>query len=791
MDIDVNQMEEKWIRYWDEKDVYRFEPADRDKVFAIDTPPPTVSGKMHMGHSFSYPHIDFIARYKRMRGYHVFFPWGFDDNGLPTERYVEKETGIKPSDSNVEEFIRLCKEISESSEKSLLEGWKRIGMSCYFKDYYVTSSPESIRISQSMFLDLVRKGRVYRDLAPSIRCPTCKTSISQIEMKDQEMHTKLVYINFSVGDRPLTIATTRPEMLGSCVAVFVNPDDARYRDLIGKEATVPIFGNHVRIMADASVDMNFGTGAEMVCTFGDQNDLDLWKKYNLPLKISIDKDGRMTEEAGPLKGLSISDARKKIVEILREGGHVVKEESIKHSVNTHERCGTPIEIFIEKQWFIKYLDLKDAFIENGRKIEWTPEYMRVRYENWVNGLKWDWLISRQRYYGVPFPVWYCADCGNTVYADESELPVDPRIQKPSKKCDRCGSTNLVPERDVMDTWATSSLTPRIALTHFGLFDKYYPEDLRGQGHDIISFWAFTTIARSKIHDDRIPWFRIMISGNVYDMYGEKMSKSKGNIVDIYSMIDKYGADALRFWASTVSQGDDIRIKDQDFTRGRRTVIKMYNAKKLIDILKGDRKIRLFEDVKHPVNRWILTEDSRIMETITTHMDNYEVSKARTALDTFFWNVFCDNYLEMIKPIIQKASAAGDYDTVDETVYTASKVMLDVAKAYAPIMPFIAEEIYQTIDFPGRKISIHVDSWPDEKRRYSDANEEVSYIVSVIDAIRSAKSAAKVSVGTRVKVASVKGRKDLIEKYRDLLSGMLRIDSMEIADGDAVDATVFP
>ncbi|BAB59174.1 tRNA synthetase Val [Thermoplasma volcanium GSS1] len=790
MDLDIDQMEKKWLKYWEDNDIYTFIPSEREKVFTIDTPPPTVSGKMHMGHSFSYSHIDFIARYKRMRGYHVFFPWGFDDNGLATERYVEKETGIKPTDGNVEHFINLCREFSQASEKALIEGWKRMGMSCYFKDYYVTSSPESVKISQSMFLDLVKKNRVYRDLAPTIRCPTCKTSISQIEMKDEMLKSKLVYINFDVEGSKLTIATSRPELLGSCVALFVNNEDERYKNIIGREATVPLFGHKVPIMGDESIDKDFGTGAEMVCTFGDQNDLDLWKKYSLPLRISIDKDGKMNENAGPLNGLSINDGRKKIIELLKSEGFVVKEEDIKHSVNTHERCGTPVEIFIEKQWFIRYLDLKKDFIDSGRAVKWIPDYMRTRYENWVNGLKWDWCISRQRYYGVPFPVWYCSDCGNTVFADDKDLPVDPRLQPPSKRCDKCGSSNLVPERDVMDTWATSSLTPRIALSHFGLFDKYYPEDLRGQGHDIISFWAFTTIARSKIHDNTIPWLTLMISGNVFDMYGEKMSKSKGNIVDIYAITDKYGADALRFWASTVSQGEDIRVKEQDFVRGRRTVIKMYNANRLIDILRNGRPLKNVDEPKHPVNLWILTEESKVVKLVTDSMDNYEVSKARSALDVFFWNTFCDNYLEMIKAIVQAANEKNDLGTVDETIYTASKVMRDVVKMYAPIMPFITEEIYQSIEIEGKKKSVHIDCWPMENREYVEASE-VRYVTSIIDKIRAAKSNAKVSVGTPVRKALIKCNASIAEKYRDMLSRMMRIGSIDIEDSDKLEVSVEP
>ncbi len=785
MAVNINEIEQKWINYWDENNIYNFKPDQRDRVYVIDTPPPTVSGKMHMGHAFSYPHIDFIARYKRMRGYSVFFPWGFDDNGLPTERYVEKELNIKPNKDNINFFVQKCREVSEESEKKLLLDWKRLGISCSFNDYYVTSSPESIKVSQEMFLDLVSKGRAYRDSAPAIRCPVCKTAISQIEMKDVMMHSLLVYINFKTDSGQITIATSRPELLGACVAVFVNGNDPRYSSLIGKYAYVPVYGKKVPILSDDSIDTEFGTGAEMVCTFGDQNDLDLWRKYSLPLSIVIDHDGRMNEASGQLKGMTINEARKKIIEMLKEGGFVLKTEEIEHSVNTHERCGTPVEIFIEKQWFIKYLDLKDDLIENGRKVRWIPEYMRTRYENWVNGLKWDWCISRQRYYGVPFPVWYCRNCNETIYADKESLPVDPRTGNTKIVCPKCGSSDVDPERDVMDTWATSSITPRLALQRKSLFPEYYPEDLRGQGHDIISSWAFTTIARSKIHDDKIPWNNIMISGNVYDMHGEKMSKSKGNIVDIYSVVDKYGADALRYWSSSVLPGDDIKIKEQDFIRGKRTVIKLYNAQNLIDILRENAKIKPVDDVLLPENRWILTKLSLAEKAVTDSMENYSVSRAKSTLDDFFWSDYCDNYLEMIKYIISESRKNGNMEAVNETLYVASKSLMDIIKMYAPVMPFITEELYQKMDYPDKKLSIHLDSWPATYASYEESGD-IDYIISIISRIRLIKSEMHISMGKPIESLSISGKADIIKKYENIIRGMMKAENIKIKESAEID-----
>ncbi len=734
MVLDIHSMEKKWLERWDSSGLYAFRASGK-QPFTIDVPPPTISGNLHMGHAFSYPHQDFIARYKRMRGYNVYYRFGFDDNGLPTERYTEKITGKRGKNTPLKEFISLCKEQSQRAEGEMISLFKRLGISSDFTSYYRTISDDTVRISQEAFLELVQKGYAYSATGPTIICPACETSISQIDMKDKVLSSEFIHIKFTLDRGELIIATTRPELLGSCVAVFVNPDDVRYRDLIGKEVTVPIYDRRVPVMSDLVVDMELGTGAEMVCTFGDQNDVYLWKKYNLETRITIAEDGTMDDD-GPLKGLSIQKARERIIELLERNNLIVKREKIKHSVNVHERCDTPVEISVEREWFIKVLDLIPKLLEHGSRIRWVPEFMRYRYDNWVKGLKWDWCISRQRYYGVPFPVWYCKDCGETIFASPEELPVDPRTS-PSKSCPKCGSHNVEPEDDVMDTWATSSLSPKISLSMEESLIGRYPMDIRCQANDIITTWAFTTILRSLLHGGDIPWNEILISGIVADPSGAKMSKSRGNTVGPMEVIERYGADSLRFWASSSLPWEDIRFKEQELIRGRKTVIKLYNAARLLNLLwNREEKIGAFLSPRSKYGQWIIGALSETIEKVTGYMDSYLFSRARSELDNFFWNTFCDFQLELTKYAFKI-----NHPDRDDILQSSYLTLLAIIKMYAPIMPFITEELYETIPLKHKKSSVHLEDWPQtpEVSNFSKPKREISYIINLIKMIRSEKN----------------------------------------------------
>lgn len=790
MDLDIPAIEEKWKKFWEENDIYSYdtEVRDRSRWFVIDTPPPTISGKMHMGHAFSYPHQDFIARYKRMKGYQVYYPWGFDDNGLPTERFTEKTLGIKGERTELKEFIHLCTQEAEKAEKELLKNWRDLGFSADFKNSIKTSSIESKRISQEMFLDLVRNNRAYREEAPTIRCPTCRTAISQIEMKDQNLSADFIYLRFGTEENHVMIATTRPELIGASIAVVVNPEDERYKNMVGKKVKVPIYGHEVPVIADEYAIMDKGTGAEMLCTFGDQNDLALWRKYSdLGLRVIIDGKGRMNELSGDLEGMSIQEAKKVMIQKIKDSGLVEKIEKVKHSVNTHERCDTPIEISISKQWSVRYLDLKDDFKRISSQVKWIPEHMKIRLDNWIEGLKWDWLISRQRFYGVPFPVWHCRNCEQPVFAREEQLPVDPRMESIDIKCSNCGSTDLEPETDIMDTWATSSLTPRLYLLKDGLFDLLYPMDIRFQGHDIINFWAFTSIVRSFIHDGKAPWEFIAISGNVFDPLGQKMSKSKGNIIEPAAVVGKYGADSVRYWASTTVQGEDIKVKEQDFIRGRKTLIKMFNAANLVGIITKEKEISgLKPDVRYAPNRWILARLDSVIKTITKHMDSYEVSKARGELDNFFWNVFCDNFLEIAKAFNNRRENIPD-DFISETAEVLNYVLFQTMKMYAPILPFITEEIYHNHKLGNRK-SIHQESWP-VVSQMEFQEEEVSdfdYIISIMGQLRSFKTSRKLPMNAPVNTLTVKGKKEIIERNRETLEVSMNIEHIETVSSENIE-----
>ncbi len=790
MELDLPSIEEKWTKYWLENDIYRYDASvrDRSRWFAIDTPPPTISGKMHMGHAFSYPHQDFIARYKRMSGFQVYYPWGFDDNGLPTERYTEKKLGIKGEQTDLVEFIKLCTEESNKAEAELLKNWMSLGISANFGNSIRTSSNESKRISQKMFLDLVKKNRVYREEAPTIRCPTCRTAISQIELKDQVLSADFVYLRFGTPDHHILIATTRPELIGACIAIIVNPADERYRALIGSKVRVPIYGHEVPVISDEYAQMDKGTGAEMLCTFGDQNDLALWRKYsNLGLRVIIDDRGRMNELSGDLKGLSIQEAKKVMGQKLRDAGFVEKTERIKHSVNTHERCDTPIEISISKQWSVKYLDLREGLKSTAAEVNWIPEHMRIRLDNWIEGLKWDWLISRQRFFGVPFPVWHCRKCGKPVFASEDQLPVDPRLDKVDLKCTGCGSSDLEPDTDIMDTWATSSLTPRLYLIPDRLFDFLYPMDIRFQGHDIINFWAFTTIVRSHIHDGLAPWDTIAISGNVYDPLGQKMSKSKGNIVEPQDLIKQYGADSVRYWASTTIPGDDIKVKEQDFVRGRRTLIKMSNAANLVKIITGTEKVPSNPGkLKYPVNRWILGKLNTVIEACTANMEQYQVSRARAELDNFFWNVFCDNYLEIAKSINNRKETVAS-ELLEEVALTLNYVLAQTMKMYAPVLPFITEEIYHMHNL-GTGKSIHLEHWP-VPLELGISEKDVSdfdYVVSVISAIRAFKTERKLSMNTEIGGITIGGNEEIIRSNAEIIRISMNSGSITAVGSQAIE-----
>ncbi|NQU79845.1 valine--tRNA ligase [Candidatus Woesearchaeota archaeon] len=582
------QIEEpKLQEFWNKNNINNFDPNDTDRpIYSIDTPPPTVSGKMHMGHAFSYNHFDFIARYKRMRGFNVLMPIGTDDNGLPTQTLIQKIKKVRARDLGRKEFVSLClKTLEKELRPQYLDDFKRMGMSYNWDVNYSTINPHCQKVSQKSFIELYKAGKEYRAEAPAMHCPKCETAISQVECEDEEIDSFFNDIVFKTEDKELIIATTRPELLPACVAIFYHPDDKRYQHLNGKLAKVPLFDFEVPILEDKRADPEKGTGIVMCCTFGDSTDCEWQKAHKLPIKEAIDKRGKMTSLAGKYDGMKIKEARKAIIDDIKSADLLKNQKSIRHSVNVHERCGTPVEFVHSKQWFIKYLDMKEEMLHWGMEFDWFPKHFRNRYDNWVQGLQWDWCISRQIYFGIPFPVWYCKNCDETILAKEEDLPVDPTVDSaPVDKCPKCGGTEFIGEKDIINTWATSSLTPTIVKELFKGKPVYEelinnPMSLRPQAHDIISFWLFTTVVKSKMHFDMLPWKDCMISGWMLDPNGKKMSKSKGNVIEPQSMIKKYSADSLRYLAGGSKLGDDLNFQEKELVAGKKMINKIWNATK--------------------------------------------------------------------------------------------------------------------------------------------------------------------------------------------------------------------
>ncbi len=764
--LDIKAIEKKWLEFWEEKKIYKFVNKGK-KTYSIDTPPPYVSGRMHIGHACSYSQQDFIARFRRMKQ-GVFYPFGTDDNGLPTERYVEKIHKIKSKDMKRSEFIELCIKTLKKMTPEFVQDWKDLGISCDYDVYYSTIDKHSQKVSQKSFIDLFKQGDAYKKEFPTLWCIECQTTVAQAELEDKEQETLFSTLKFKSKGKDLLIATTRPELLGACVAVFVNPDDDRYKDLVGGKAKVPLFEHEVPIIADSSADMEKGTGVLMICSYGDKYDVEAVNRHKLGAKIIFAKDGKLNVRG--YGGLEIKDARKKILEDLKKAGLIKEQKKIKHVVNVHDRCGMEIEFLPTEQWFIKILDKKKQLIEKGREVKWHPDFMRKRYENWVNGLEWDWSISRDRHFGIPIPVWYCESCDKVILPKESELPIDPL--EVSKKCPECGK-NAKAEEKVFDTWMTSSLSPQIAS---GLIDKGIdiPYSLRPQGHDIIRTWAFYTIVKAYLHSKKIPWGDIMVSGFVI-LDGEKMSKSKGNVVVPHEVVGKFGSDALRFWASGSKLGEDLDYQEKDLVTGKRFITKIVNASRFVFMnlkdYQGDKPKKL-----EKTDELFLRKLNSIVKSVTGHFENYEYSKARDETERFFWHMFCDNYLEIVKNRIYK----GTPEQKISAQYVLYKSLLMVIKLMAPIMPFITEELYQNyFKKTEKEESIHISKWPEFE--LEQATEEFDLFIEILARIRQEKTRAQKSMKTEVVLTLPSEEEKKLNGMIDDLKAV--INAKEIKKGD--------
>lgn len=780
------EIEEKWRDVWEQNGTYRFTYDETKPVYSVDTPPPYVSADhLHAGHIMSYAQAEFIVRFKRMQGYNVFYPMGFDDNGLPTERFVEKKHSIDKSKINRSDFIKLCLEETEKGSKTYKDLWNDLGISVDWSKTYSTISPLAVKVSQGSLIDLYEKDGMYRSELPILWCPFCQTALAQADLEDKEENSKMNYIHFSTpAGEKLLIATTRPELIPACVALYVNPNDDRYKHLIGKEAIVPLTEHEVPIKASEKVSLDTGTGLMMVCTWGDQEDVEKWRDDSLETRSLVTESGLLNEEfGGAYAGLTLLDARKKILEDLKENGALVKQDSITHILNVHERCGTPVEFILSRQWFIKVADKKDVWLEYGKKLQWYPDYKRKDYDMWVESLKWDWCISRQRYYGVPFPVWYCAKCEEPIFARKEDLPVYPTESAPPvKKCPKCGHTEFVPEEDVMDTWATSSCTPflirELVVDNKKAYDALFPATLRPNAFEIIRTWDFYSIVKAYYNFGVIPFTDVMISGHGLDETGRKFSKRLGNYVPSDKLLEQYGADPIRFWATGATLGQNLRFSEQEVERGKRTTTKLWNVGRFI-ALAGEDYIHIHdtahEPALEPADKWICERLNRTIAIATESFEGYTYARAREEVERFFWSDLADYYIEFVKYRI----FGEDKTSKEAALWTLHTVFESVLKLYAPIMPFITEELYSLVSAEGQSgKSLHLADWPVAREFAKDLSlEGFDKAIEAIDEIRKYKSDQNISLGAELDTYTLE-TKVSIKKYGDFIKSVMRVKELK-------------
>ena len=771
---DFKKIEEKWQKYWEKNKTYQFDPKSKKEIFSIDTPPPYASGDhLHVGHALHYTQFELVSRYKRMRGFNVYFPPCFDNNGLPTEKYVEEKYKITKTDMSRSKFRKLCRKEAGKVEKNYTKRFfKALGHAYDWNLLYTTIDSESQKVAQTSFVDLYKKGYAYRAEEPVLWCPHHQTALAQAEVEDAKRKTKMNWVYFELENgKKVEIATTRPEFLPACVGVFAHPEDKRYTHLIGKKIKVPIFNFWVPIFADDSVDMEFGSGLMMVCTFGDNADLEKWRRLKLPMKIIIDKEGKLTKAAGKYAGLKLNQAKAAVIDDLEGWGLLARQEDLEQTVGVCWRCNTPIEFLPTKQWFVKTLAFKKELIKQGRKIDWHPKFYRKRFEDWTNNLGWDWIISRQRYYGVPMPIWYCKKCGKEQIADAKILPVDPFEVKPTKKCS-CGSGQFEPEKDVFDTWMTSSMSPEIIIKWLkkpDQFKKMFPVSLRPQSHDIIRTWAFYTILKAYLHFKDIPWKEVMISNYVLDPKGRGISKSKGNAIGLKDLLEKYSADAIRYWVSTVSLGKDMPFKEQELVRGSKVLIKLWNSSRFIAMNIG--KVPKTKPQLEISDKWILSRLAEIQNSYIKHSDRYEISQARRILEDFFYAEFCDFYLEMIK----YRTYGTDQKSKQAAQWTLNKTLLEILKMFAPLIPHMTEEIYEKLYKRQIKSkSIHTLQFSKPDKVDAEAITLGKQACKIISEIRQHKQKNQLGMGAELESYKLKRKPKDWKKIEALVKGTMRV-----------------
>ena len=812
-------MNESEIRaFWADAGVYRADPSpDRDQNFVIDTPPPTASGALHIGHVLSFTHTDLVARFRRMRGRRVWYPMGWDDNGLPTERRVQNVYGVRPDPSvpydadlklefgrgsrpgtpvlaiSRQNFIELCHAVLEEDEQAFKALFQQLALSVDWDVTYATIDDRSRRVSQLSFLRLVRRGEAELRMAPTMWDVDFQTAVAQAEVEDRERDSAYHRIRFAVeGAGDVVVATTRPELLPACIAVIAHPDDGRYQGLFGRRAVTPLFGAPVPILANQAAEPGKGTGIVMVCTFGDATDVERWKELGVEPRTVVGRDGRIQpvpwgqapwetirEEAArrhhdALAGLSVVAARRRIVELLAAEGAVDgSPEPTRHSVKFFEKGDRPLEYVTSRQWFVRVLPHRDALLRQGRRIRWHPEAMRKRYENWVEGLAYDWPVSRQRPFGVPIPVWYGVDDDGNVdhhrllLPDDADLPVDPSSDVPRghRAAQRGRPGGFVGDQDVFDTWATSSLSPRLATgwpDDLELQARLYPTDLRPNAHDIIRTWDFYTILRALLEDGSIPWHDVAISGFVLDPDRKKMSKSKGNVVVPTAPLEQYGPDAVRYWSASARLGLDAAADPSVFKEGKRLVTKVRNAARFVLAFDATS-----DPSPRPLDLALLARLRAVADRATRSWEQWDHAAGLAAAEQWFWSDFCDNYLELVK----ERAYGGDGGAI-ATLRTGLDVVL---RLLAPVLPYVTEEVWlarrgEAAGSPSAADSIHRAAWPrPEELPAAGDGGCFDAAVAVLRAIRKTRSEAGAPRRLPVERLVVRGPRRRLE----LLAGALQ------------------
>ena len=772
-------IEEKWQRFWEEQGVYRFDREDCSKpTYSINTPPPYPSGDFHVGNALNHTYIDFVARYKRMRGYNVLFPQGWDCHGLPTEVRVERTVGKKKSEFQLWEFYDLCAQFTEKWIESMKKAIKSLGCSIDWTTEYKTMNPDYWKRTQLSFVLLYEKGLAYRREHPVHWCPRCETALAEAEVEYREIARKLYYFIFEGEKGPIEVASTRPELLGACVALLVHPDDDRYRDLVGGKAKVPIYGRKIPILADPEVDPSFGTGVVMVCTYGDKTDVKWQRKYKLPLVKLIDEKGRLTLNAGPLAGLLVEQAREKIVTLLNEKGFLRKVEDITSSIGTCWRCHTPVEIIVKEQWFLKTKEFAEQVLRAADEILWIPQHAKKRLEDWVRSLDWDWPISRQRVFATPIPVWYC-ERGHIIVAKPDWLPIDPRRDKPPiEKCPECGGA-LRPETDVMDTWMDSSIS---AAVHAGWPDSFderlLPADLQPNGYDIIRTWDYYLVVRGLMLFGKPQFKSALINGMVLGADGRMMHKSYGNYVSLSEVIEKYGADAFRLWvAMAASTGSDVRFRWEGLEYARRFLVKLWNAARFTQMVTADYQQPQEVSLRLP-DRWILGLLDQVINRVTEAMERCEFIMAATALTEFTWHKLCDHYLEAIKHRLS-TSDGEDKAAVQSVLRT---VFLKLLQMFSVFTPHICEELYARL-FNGKPWrSITISPWPSAEHRYDKDVKRGEVLMETIASIRRTKHDLKLPLNAPLSKVKIYAGEycDALKEGESDIKGTLKIAKLTIA-----------